>query len=1034
MNLKNNKAVLLLAAFMLSTLSLHAYNHTAVSPSGDTLCYNVFDGAAALTYRYDDGAAYSNLSDTVIIPSSVEYNGTYYSVTSIEDRAFYGCSMVTKFILPNTLTSIGSNAFRNCSGMTSIDIPSSVTLIGFATFRNCTSLTSISIPYGLSDIDGQMFYDCINLESVTIPSSVTWIYSGAFYNCTKLISLNIPSSVVIIDGDAFYLVKNVVYNGSATGSPWGALTHNGTFEGDFIYSNSAKTHLTAYIGNSTEVTVPSGVQTIRQYAFANSSNIRKVSFPSSLTTIYSYAFSNSGLDTLVIPNSVTSIKSYAFYGCHNLVSVTLGYGLTSINDWVFESCTSLDSIAIPYSVTSIGYGSFYRCTGLTKVELPLTLTSIGTYSFYRCTALQEITIPSLVTSIGGNAFNLCSALTTVNMLPNNPPSVSCNSFSGNNANRIFVLSCGSLNNYINNSSWSCYQNALHDRPDFDVTLTPNIPGSGTIDIILQGGYVMGCDSSVSFMAIPNYGYHFVGWSDGEINSTRTIFLSGDTSLTAIFAPDTFALALNVNDTAMGSVSGAGPHPYLDTVLISAIPAPHHHFLYWSINGTNTILTHATDTVVITDNLTLTAHFAIDTYQVAVLSDNLEQGTVSGEGLFPYGHSCTVSATANHGYAFHQWSDGTQLSPYTFTLDRDTTLTAYFTRATYTLNLLTNNSAMGSVSGAGNYLYLDTASISALPASHHHFLHWSNGSTLPNDTVVITDNLTLTAHFAIDTYQVSVLSDNLEQGTVSGGGLFEYGQSCTVVATPLEGYVFLRWSDGSLDSSYTFIPDQDIQLTAFFAEENHIVNISVASNDTTMGYVTGGGPYAEGAEVSLLAVPYYGYRFLHWNDNNTANPRIFTALSDASFTAFFEAIPTYTVTVLSDDENMGTVSNGGTFIEDTCITIEAFPREGFHFVRWNDNNTDNPRTVTVTGNITYTAYFSPDGTHEGIRSADNDTPKIHATYGHIVIENTRGDLVRVYDISGRLLAECNTSTRVTAPHTGVYLVKIDNLPAQKVVVF
>ena len=899
MNIKNNRAFLLLAAFVLSTMSLHAYNHTAVSPSGDTLCYNIFDGHAALTYRYYDVAAYTNLSDTVIIPSSVEYNGTYYSVTSIEDRAFYGCSMVTKFILPNTLTSIGSNAFRNCSGLTSIDIPSSVTLIGFATFRNCTSLTSISIPYGLSDIDGQMFYDCINLESVTIPSSVTWIYSGAFYNCTKLISLNIPSSVVIIDADAFYLVKNIVYNGSASGSPWGALTHNGTFEGDFIYSNSAKTHLTAYIGNSTEASIPSGVQTIRQYAFANSSNLRKVNLPSSLTTIYSYAFSNSGLDSIVIPNSVTSIKSYAFFGCQNLVSLTLGYGLTSINDWAFERCTSLDSIAIPYSVTSIGYGSFHRCTGLTKVELPPTLTAIGPYAFYRCSALQEITIPSLVSSIGGNAFDLCSALTTVNMLPNNPPSVSCNSFSGNNANRIFVLSCGSLDNYMNNNSWTCYHNALHDRPDFHLDLSPNIPGSGTIDIILQGGYTMGCDSSVSLLAIPNHGYHFVGWSDGETNSTRTIFLSGDTSLTAIFAPDTFALTLNANDTAMGSVSGAGLHTYLDTVLISALPAPHHHFLYWSISGSNSILSNATD------------------------------------------------------------------------------------------------------------------------------------------TVIITDNLTLTAHFAIDTYQVSVLSDNLEHGTVTGGGLFVYGQSCTLVATPLEGYVFLRWSNGSLDPTLTFIPDQDTVLTAYFAEENHIIIISVASNDTNMGYVTGGGPCAQGTEVSLLAVPYYGYRFLRWNDNNTSNPRILTALSDLSFTAFFEAIPTYTVTVLSGDENMGTVSNGGTFIKDTVISLEAFPREGFHFVRWNDDNTDNPRTVTITEDATYIALFAQNHAPQGIENTHIQHPKIYAIPGHIIIQGEGEYLIGIYNILGQQLTttrkHSTTDIRIAIPSSGIYLVKIGELPPRKIIV-
>ncbi len=891
MNIRNNRAFLLLAAFVLSTMSLHAYNHTAVSPSGDTLCYNIFDGHAALTYRYYDVAAYTNLSDTVIIPSSVEYNGSYYSVTSIEDRAFYGCSMVTKFILPNTLTSIGSNAFRNCSGLTSIDIPSSVTLIGFATFRNCTSLTSISIPYGLSDIDGQMFYDCINLESVTIPSSVTWIYSGAFYNCTKLISLNIPSSVAIIDADAFYLVKNIVYNGSALGSPWGALTHNGTFEGDFIYSNSAKTHLTAYIGNSTEASIPSGVQTIRQYAFANSSNLRKVNLPSSLTTIYSYAFSYSGLNSIVIPNSVTSIKSYAFFGCQNLVSLTLGYGLTSINDWAFERCTSLDSIAIPYSVTSIGYGSFHRCTGLTKVEPPPTLTAIGPYAFYRCTALQEITIPSLVTSIGDNAFANCTALTTVNMLPNNPPSISGSTFTNNAAGRIFMLSCGSLDAYLNNSSWSAYSGDLRDRPDFSVTLTPNIPDAGIAQIVLQGGYVMGCDSSASIMAAPNEGYYFVAWSDGDSNMTRTIWLSGDTAITAIFQPYVYTLSLQSNDTTMGTVSGAGDYYYHDTVVISAHPLP-----------------------------------------------------------------------------------------------------------------------------------------------HHQFTHWSNGNTHANDTLVITGDLSLTAFFTTNIYTVTVQSDNPEMGTVEGGGYFLYGDSCTATATAAEGYIFLRWSDGSLHTPYTFLVDRDTILTAYFGEESHTITVTTLTNDTAMGHVVGGGPYEIGTQVSLHAVAHDGYRFEQWTDGATTNPRIITAETDTTFTAIFAQLPVYyTITVLSDNPDMGAVSGGGQYIQDTTVIIEAHPRDGYRFERWNDNNTDNPRNITVSADATYTAYFTPVDEPQGILSAEEQSLRVYTDREGIVIETAGGRAVRVYDISGRLLAEGSTDMHIAVPTAGVYIVRASGLAARKVVV-
>ena len=65
---------------------------------------------------------------------------------------------------------------------------------------------------------------------------------------------------------------------------------------------------------------------------------------------------------------------------------------------------------------------------------------------------------------------------------------------------------------------------------------------------------------------------------------------------------------------------------------------------------------------------------------------------------------------------------------------------------------------------------------------------------------------------------------------------------------------------------------------------------------------------------------------------------------------------YTVNVLSGNTSMGTVSGGGTFPYGASVSIEAQPYDGYRFVRWDDGNTANPRTVTVTGNATYVAQF------------------------------------------------------------------------------
>ncbi len=67
-------------------------------------------------------------------------------------------------------------------------------------------------------------------------------------------------------------------------------------------------------------------------------------------------------------------------------------------------------------------------------------------------------------------------------------------------------------------------------------------------------------------------------------------------------------------------------------------------------------------------------------------------------------------------------------------------------------------------------------------------------------------------------------------------------------------------------------------------------------------------------------------------------------------------PTYTVTLSVNDEAMGEVTGAGEYKEGAEVTLEAVANEGYKFVKWSDENTENPRTITVTANITLTANF------------------------------------------------------------------------------
>ena len=616
-----------------------AYDFSAVARSGQTLYYNIVDGYAEVV----SPTSSSYVTGDLVIPSTVTYNDVSYTVTSIGNYAFYGCSGLTSVTIPDGVTSIGDyafydvrhieyhgsairspwgaismngvtdgdfvfsdttkhyllaysgaggevaipstvdtigrGAFYRCSGLTSVTIGRGVTSIGSEAFRNCSGLTSVTIGSGVTSIGNRAFYNCSGLTSVafnadsctsagpssnrafsncpnitnftfgnnvkvipanlcyglsgltsvTIGSGVTSIGNSAFHSCTGLTSVTIPDGVTSIGSYAFYNVRHIEYHGSATGSPWGAFSMNGVTDGDFVFSDTTKHYLLTYSGAGGEVAIPSTVDTIGRRAFYRCTVLTSITIPDGVRSIGDYAFhSCTGLTSVTIPDGVTSIGSSAFGDCSGLTSVTIGSGVTSIGNSAFSGCSGLTSVIIPDAVTSIDNYAFQHCSGLTSVIIPDGVTTIGDYAFYGCNGLTSVTIGSAVTSIGNSAFSGCSGLTEITSKAAFAPMLGYAAMTGVPSTITINIPCGSQLNY--SSRWSCFSNFI-ETTGFSINASSADTTMGTVSILAQPT----CSSPAAEVnAVPNDGFRFNHWSDGNSDNPRSLTLTSDTAITAYF--------------------------------------------------------------------------------------------------------------------------------------------------------------------------------------------------------------------------------------------------------------------------------------------------------------------------------------------------------------------------------------------------------------------------------------------------------------------------------------------------------------------
>ena len=384
-------------------------------------------------------------------------------------------------------------------------------------------------------------------------------------------------------------------------------------------------------------------------------------------------------------------------------------------------------------------------------------------------------------------------------------------------------------------------------------------------------------------------------------------------------------------------------------------------------------------VVLLDNISIVD--ASVSYTITATSANTAMGTVSGGGTYSSGTEVSLEATANAGYRFTGWDDGTTDNPRSFTAMANASYTAYFADLG-TNELHYDNGTFASSMGAGGTIYWAVR----FPAS------------------VLTSYNTLNSVRIMDmyagSYQVSVC-----QGGTDAPGTQLASQSFNLSGTE-------DWYNAILSTPVTINPSQPLWIVLY---------------NTGVNYPAAGSTYAgnpDGSWVSLDGTTWNSicdYNFyISW--------MIRPVLSSGS------TPQTYTITATSANNTMGSVTGGGTYAAGSTVTLTAIPNQGYEFVSWNDGNTDNPRYITVVADATYVASFQ---LQDGINDNDLSLINVYSYSNQIVVCHAEGESIEIYDMLGKRVAFDAMNTQETRQFSistkGIYLVRVGDSCFKKVII-
>lgn len=822
----------------------------------------------------------SNLKTTYFTGSMSQWcNIRFADLTAnplyVAGNLYVSGKILRELTIPSDVQAIRDYVFAGSTFLSSVTIGNNVKAIGNYAFYACSALTTLQMGNAVTDIGDYALAQCTKLPDLTIGNSVVSIGEGAFSE-DNITSVTLPSSVKTIGADAFSRCGNLTrvdYTGDAAG--WCGIRFGGDAANPVQYAK--KLYINGTIQR--QITVPATITSLSPYAFINYEDLTAISIPNSVTSIGAYAFSGcSNLSLANIPNNVTEVVDYLFNNCEKLTDITIPDKVTTIGAYAFCN-TAITAITIPESVTYVESYALSSSTlqsvvwnaraasfgryipwceryynNIVSLSLGDKVQTIPNYFTQACEKLSAVTIPASVTSIGEYAFPNC---TEVNVKPVTPPAITSSSFS--ETAKIYVP-CASMDTY-QNTEWVAF-NLI--GTSYAVTLTSS--GHGTTAIQSTS-----CtDGTATILATADDKYMFYQWSDGNTDNPRTIQLTRDTTLTAIFEEHSYQLPyfdamMEFGDNWIqysgepDNLSSGGNWSIRTNERV--LPESHAHINVY--NNYKSLLVSpyidlrklaAGQPVTLSFDVALTAcnssqkpsNTANQTFAVLVSTDgtwNLDNGWVWNDatGTYLYAsipadiESCELDLSAFAGSRIRIGFYAASYSQNGSTGDNDIHLRnirirnapltpeykAHIYGSCLTGTVQYNNSRLHDFTCISDTTftirdgYIITVTESDVCGT---WIGWNDGVADNQRTITISSDTTIYPRYNGKTYAVSITAN--ENGSIEGGDIVREFNDCTradinVCAVPNHNCYFISWSDGYTEPCRTVYPESDTTLVANF---------------------------------------------------------------------------------------------------------------------------------------------------------------------------------------------------------------------------